>query len=458
MRFLTLASCALAALPLAACGDDGGSELPPLFEPRPECTGQAIQQFTGMHTQVISALAIGSAANGFDLDGNGMPDNKLSAIATIARPAINDALADYSLLIPVEFFDLQAAAADACVKFALYLGIYAHDGDADNEDTAVADGDCNDHDGLIRPGAAERPNMMDDNCDGRADEVDETTPSQDDVDHDGDGVSMMDGDCDDTNMMVRGGTNPLPEICGDGLDNDCSGVADRGPGDPPTTCYPYDATPDTIAINPLSFEGGKPLIKFDSGAIEMVNGKPILKAGPSLFAVSLPISGDISLTLKITGTQIEAEVVDTGGVITLKNGRLGGVIDARTADTIRGLEVEQIMLRPEDSLLDVIFAGPVGPILALQVRPPGDMYAGCRWPDIDVDRDGPELFCDSNPEDAIKTVDLCVDGDGTVVRDTGTAPNIVHCTEAVDDRGRPRFVDGISVEMNFETAPATLEQ
>jgi len=27
------------------------------------------------------------------------------------------------------------------------------------------------------------------------------------------------------------------------------------------------------------------------------------------------------------------------------------------------------------------------------------------------------------------------------------------CTEAVDSHGKPRFVDGISVELNFTTSP-----
>ena len=84
-------------------------------------------------------------------------------------------------------------------------------------------------------------------------------------------------------------------------------------------------------------------------------------------------------------------------------------------------------------------------------------YAGCRSPDIDVDRDGLEIFCDSNLDDTIKEVDLCVDGDGTEIRDEVVGGNVVHCTAAMRD-GKPRFVDGISVELNFATAPANLAQ
>lgn len=473
MRLTFLASCALAALPLLACGggDDGGDDidagLPPLFEPEPECTGQAVEQFTGMHTQVFSKLAIGTQSDGFDLDGDGRPDNKLQGVGALANPAIQDSLDDYSLILPMEMFDFPTAAVDACVKFALYLGIYKADADADGEDTAVDGGDCNDlavGGAAIRPGATEvAGNLIDDDCDGLADEQNDgpsQTPSANIVDGDGDGRSPAAGDCDDTRNTVGGAVGGVPqaEVCGDGLDNDCSGVADRGVGDPPGTCYPFDGTPESLAIDPLSFEGGRPIIKFDSGEVTMEGGKLVLTAGPSLFAVSVPITSDILLTLKITGTQIKADVVEENGHITLKNGHLGGVIDARTADTIRGLEVEQIGLTPEDSLLDAIFGNVLGTLLALPTQPNGTPHAGCKTPDIDVDRDGLEIFCDTNSDnDPDKlVVDLCVDGDGTEVRDMVVGGVMQHCTEAIGPNGKPRFVDGISVELNFETAPATL--
>ena len=82
------------------------------------------------------------------------------------------------------------------------------------------------------------------------------------------------------------------------------------------------------------------------------------------------------------------------------------------------------------------------------------LYPNCRTPDIDVDGDGLESFCDSNPNDDIKTVDVCIDGDGTVVKDEVDANGTVtkQCTEALDKSGKPRFVDGISVELNFTTS------
>jgi hypothetical protein len=448
----TLAAFALAA---AACGDDAAQQ-PPLFEPKPECMGDSIAPFSGVQQQVISSLEIGAPEDGFDLDGDGDKDNKLSGVGGLANGAIEDSFTGYELLIPVEMFDFPAAAVDDCVKFALYLGHYKLDTDLDGEDTSVEGGDCNDHDDAIKPGAAERAgNFKDDDCDGKADEISDEMPSNDAQDRDHDDVTIADGDCDDTNDTIRGGA--FAEICGDGFDNDCDGVADRNADG--SECNPYDATPDKIAVDPLSFENGAPIVQFTSGAVTSTPTGLHLVAGPSLFAVSIPVTDEIVLTLKITGTTIEADVVKEGDRVTLQNGRLGGVIDARTADTIRGLEVSQISLRPEDSLLDAIFGGPLALVLALPSLPPGTIHEDCRTPDIDVDRDGLEAFCDTNLDGdaATKLVDLCIDGDGTEIKDEMAGGVVTkHCTEALDAAGKPRFVDGISVELNFKTAPADL--
>jgi hypothetical protein len=426
------------------CGGDGGSGN--LFEERPECTGETITAYAGSNPQVINKLEIGAAADGFDLDGDGKPDNKLAAVASIAKSSIDESLANFEIVIPIEFFDLQAAAKDTCVKFAIYLGDYVNDFDDDGEDPYVDKGDCNDKEMSIKPGNPEvAANFRDDDCDGLADEDSQNVPSGDTADRDGDGQTIAQGDCDDTvaagATIKKGGT----EICGDGLDNDCDGVADRT--GTTTTCSPFLTSSD-ITLDPLSFSGAAPVITFKEGVIEQKGADLILKAGPSIFSVNIPVTDGISLDLRITGAQIEAKVVNEGGAVVLKGGRLGGVIDSKTADTIRGLEVEQIGLLPENSLLDATFANLLGPLLALPKAKAniGEKYPGCRTPDIDVDQDGLEAYCDSNPDDEIKVVDKCIDGDGTEFTDAGN----MQCTEAMKG-DKYRFVDGISVELNFET-------
>jgi hypothetical protein len=464
LRSLSLTSIGIVSAGLLfACGgggddDDDDGPLPPLFEPKPECAGESIAALAGQHQQIISSLEIGDAADGFDLDGDGKKDNKLAGVAALAGPAIADAIKAYDLLIPMEMFDFTTPGADPCVKFALYLGKYKQDKDGDDEDTAVEDGDCNDGDVMIPADAEVAGNLKDDDCDGLADEQndgDQQTPSANTVDADGDGLSPAAGDCDDTRAMVKTG---LAEVCGDGLDNDCDGVADRTEDaqGAVTACNPLDASPDTIELEDRSFgNDGKPLIAFTSGAVSAGGGGLQLVAGPSLFQVSVPITDGIELTLKVTGTTIEANVAMEGNRVIHTNGRLGGVIDARTADTIRGLEVEEIGLSPENSLLDAIFANVLGPLLALPVVPGEPM---CRTPDIDVDRDGLEAFCDKNLDGDPNTqqVDTCIDGDGTVVQDTMVGGVIQHCADATDGQGRPRFPDGVSVEFNFATSPANL--
>jgi hypothetical protein len=409
---------------------------------------------------VISELEIGSVEDGFDLDLDGDPDNKLAAVGSLARSAIDDAFEQFDIIIPFEFFDFDEGGADECVKFAIYLGAYRLDNDGDGDETADDKGDCNDNVAAINKDAAEIPdNGIDENCDGLADEtrVDDgnggvtVVPSTDTMDRDSDGVTVADGDCDDTNDTVARG---MPEICGDGLDNDCDGNADFGLDDmQKPMCSPYDDTPDMIAFDPLGFDStGKPLIAFTSGEVTMVDGKLRLTAGPGVFSVNIPVTDDLNLDLRISGAKIEGDLVMGTAGWQIENGRLGGVIDANTADKITGLEVSEIGLNPEDTLLDAVFANILGPILALPSLPDNSEWAGCRTPDIDVDQDGLEAFCDSDPLDEVSVVDVCIDGNGTVYRDEGG----VNCTEAVDDKGQLRFVDGISVEINFNTVPTIL--
>ena len=434
----------------AACGSDPAPHHE-LFPPKPECMGDPVVPYMGKHTQVINKLEIGSVEDGFDLDGDGKPDNKLAAVGSLAADAITSSMKNYEIIIPIEFFNMPTVAASSCVKFAIYLGAFDKDTDGDGKRPGISGGDCNEKDANIHPGATEvAGNGKDDDCDGLADEDAQNMPNTTDtMDRDGDGQTVKDGDCDDTNPMVKKG---MAEICGDGLDNDCDGVADRSVDamGNVTACSPFDAMRD-IVLDKLSFDdSGAPVIAFKDGTIDASNK---LVAGPSIFSVKIPVMAGIFLDLRISGATIEATLGADG---TTMSGRLGGVIDAKTADTIRGLKVDQIGLTPENSLLDATFANLLGPLLALPKSTPEiqQKYPGCRTPDIDVDQDGLESYCDSNPDDDIKIVDICIDGDGTEFQDMGAT----QCTEAMTGE-HLRFVDGISVELNFETtAIKTLKQ
>jgi hypothetical protein len=435
-----------------------------------ECMGASVVPLAGDHTVVISDLEIGTEMDGFDLDGDMMPDNKLALVNQLAGPAIRDALDNFELMLPIEFFDFASVGADDCVKFGIYLGHYRQDLDGDGNDTANDRGDCNDLPGAgvaIFRGAAESCDVpegpgcgdrVDNDCDGKAEEVvlsttndagvtmTMETASSDTGDIDLDGVSVAAGDCDDHDPMIKPG---LLEVCRDGLDNDCDGHADFGmdqAGMP--ACTPYDDTPDEIDLDPLSFLEGQARISFKNGKAVAVGSNVNLEAGPSVFGVNVPIADGINLDLRISNTMIVSQVAMDGDGVRLSEGRLGGVLDAYTLDQVRGLEIMQINLRPEDSMLDAMFANVLGLLLSLEKN-----EMDCLMPDIDIDKDGLEAFCDTNPDDMIDIIDLCIDGDGTMIADgeMGT----VQCTEAMKD-GKRRFVDGVSIEMNFAAVPVIL--
>ncbi|MBM4369408.1 MAG: putative metal-binding motif-containing protein, partial [Deltaproteobacteria bacterium] len=109
--------------------------------------------------------------------------------------------------------------------------------DADGDGFATTEGDCDDNDSAVYPGATERCDNLDNDCDGT---VDDDLVQSWYADADGDGFGNAeqavtaceppdgtyiadDSDCDDT----RGDVYPsAPELC-DGLDNDCDGQADE---------------------------------------------------------------------------------------------------------------------------------------------------------------------------------------------------------------------------------------
>ena len=91
------------------------------------------------------------------------------------------------------------------------------DDDADGVTTCAEEPDCDDTNADVHPGAEEVCDGVDNDCNGESDEGFDT-------DGDGYGACEEGGDCDDTDPTRAPG---FIEVC-DGVDNDCNGTTDEG--------------------------------------------------------------------------------------------------------------------------------------------------------------------------------------------------------------------------------------
>jgi hypothetical protein len=99
--------------------------------------------------------------------------------------------------------------------------------------------DCNDNSSAVNPGASETCNLIDDDCDGTADDGIAINTYYNDVDGDGFGAGLgtatcsvlsapyvtNNTDCDDNNIAINPGA---VEICLNAIDDDCDGVVNDG--------------------------------------------------------------------------------------------------------------------------------------------------------------------------------------------------------------------------------------
>ncbi len=95
--------------------------------------------------------------------------------------------------------------------------------DRDGDGFTESEGDCDDSDPTVHPGAEEQDDPVDHDCDGQAYPVATSQTPLPLVDEDGDGVSLEQGDCDDSDPR----TYPGADEVADGVDNDCDGVVDE---------------------------------------------------------------------------------------------------------------------------------------------------------------------------------------------------------------------------------------
>ena len=117
--------------------------------------------------------------------------------------------------------------------------------DIDGDGVTSCGGDCDDDDASAQPGGLEVCDGTDNDCDGT---VDDGTECYDD---DGDGYTEQDGDCNDGDPHASPGHS---EQLGNGIDDDCDGMADLGESDFDGDGY-ADWAGDCDDADPSTFPG-----------------------------------------------------------------------------------------------------------------------------------------------------------------------------------------------------------
>ena len=155
------------------------------------------------------------------------------------------------------------------------------DVDDDGDGVTENQGDCDDANAAVNPNAQEIcGDGIDQDCSG-ADLA--CAPDPSDVDDDGDGVTENQGDCDDANGAIHPNAQ---EVCGDGIDQDCSGadlacapdpsdVDDDGDG---FTENQGDCNDENAAVNPDAQEICGDGIDQDCNGIDLACDEPSLEA------------------------------------------------------------------------------------------------------------------------------------------------------------------------------------
>jgi hypothetical protein len=222
----------------------------------------------------VIGLLIGTAGTGFAFDDYGKGVNTACApLSPYTDSGCFLCHASYSKEAPTAAKDAYLAGGKSLTGFFCPSSTppcYDNDGDGYSSEGADCGAfDCNDDDTAVNPGAPEVcTDGFDNDCDDLVDKADPNAVGcpVPDLDNDGDGFTVTEGDCDDTEFAAN---QVAVEFCTDGIDNNCNGLVDTQ--DPeaigcPKSCIDYDG-------DNYSFVGG------ECGQIDCDDTNPFINPG-----------------------------------------------------------------------------------------------------------------------------------------------------------------------------------
>lgn len=212
------------------------------------------------------------------------------------------------------------------------------DADADGDGWTTVDGDCDDAEPAVHPGADDGCDGVDSDCDGRVDDdgsfadyyvdgdgdgygADSTRVSS----CDGDGLVAVGGDCDDGDPAV----NPAAdEVSTDAVDNDCDGLAAQ-PGMRVTSDVPLDewqiASTDGIDLRFLSV--------YEASAGDGTIGVQVGTIAPVYLVLSSydPVQWEVTEDVAGTVVGVIASSSRSGTTISAPAGAVAEVVEGSAA-------------------------------------------------------------------------------------------------------------------------------
>jgi uncharacterized delta-60 repeat protein len=221
------------------------------------------------------------------LQTNGDPDSCFSDDGKLIITSAANEYATAVLVQPDNKIVLAGATGPSNAEdFVLYrlLGNCGPCPDQDNDGYTTCQGDCNDNNPNIHPGATEVCNGLDDNCNGQVDEGVLITFYQD-ADSDGYGNPYMtiqacsapagyvnnNTDCNDNNPNINPGAT---EIC-NGIDDDCDGLIDEGL----LTTYYADLDGDGYGNPVISIQVCNPTTGYVANNEDCNDSNPLVNPG-----------------------------------------------------------------------------------------------------------------------------------------------------------------------------------